>query len=253
MNSIKRKVKNGETALGCFIGLYSPALAEIAGYAGFDFVVIDNEHGSFSWGEVEHMIQACESAEVVPFVRVPSSDPVYILKALDRGAKGIHVPQVQTAEEAEKIVKAAHYPPGGTRGAAYSIRAAKYGLGGGSAYLEQSNEDVFIAVHIESPGAVKEVEGIIASGVDMVYIGPTDLSVSAGRAKEGASHPDVVQMIQTVFETGDRKKADVGIQVANIEELKAGSEKGARYMCIAINALINPAIKKYVDEARSGQ
>lgn len=253
MNAIKQKVKNGETALGCFIGLYSPALAEIAGYAGFDFVVIDNEHGSFSWGEVEHMIQACESAKVVPFVRVPDSDPISILKALDRGAKGIHVPQVQTAEEAEKIVKAAHYPPNGTRGAAYSVRAAKYGLGGGSAYLEQSNEDVFIAVHIESPAAVKEVKSIIASGVDMVYIGPTDLSVSAGRAEQGASHPDVEHMIQTVFEAGRAENADVGIQVANLEELKAGREKGARYMCIAINALINPAIKKYVEGARSGR
>src|SRR5699024_12339853 len=103
--NIKDKLRNNQIVSGCFIGTHSTYLADIAGHIGFDFILIDNEHGAFSWGEVEEMIRAIDTTDSVPFVRVPSSSSVDILKALDRGAQGMHVPQVETAEEGERIIR----------------------------------------------------------------------------------------------------------------------------------------------------
>lgn len=248
-NPIKETIKAGKVPIGCFIGMYSPALVETTGYAGFDYILIDNEHGAFSWGEVEEMIRACEISGAVPFVRVPSSNRIDILKALDRGAKGIHVPQVNSPEEAERVVMAAKYPPQGNRGTAYSIRAAKYGFAGGEEYLNKANDEIFIAVHVETPTAVEKVEGIMRSGIDVAYIGPTDLAVSAGKADKGYLCKEIQQLMDKVMDAGRHLGVKVGIQVANLKEFEERKRWGASYMGIGIHSIINPAMKSFVHNA----
>jgi 4-hydroxy-2-oxoheptanedioate aldolase len=126
INKVKQRLKNGERTLGIFLNFFSPALVEMIGYAGFDFVVIDNEHGGFSESEIEHLIRAAECVDILPIVRI-SYDPSCIQKTLDRGARGIQIPMVNTKEQAEEIVRKAKYHPFGERGTTYSIRTANYG------------------------------------------------------------------------------------------------------------------------------
>ncbi|GAB7055237.1 MULTISPECIES: HpcH/HpaI aldolase/citrate lyase family protein [unclassified Paenibacillus] len=245
-NMVKQKLKNGQCATGCFIGFHSPSVVEILGHTGFDFVVIDNEHGPFSWGEVEEMIRAAELAGTVPIVRV-AYDKSDIQKALDRGAMGLHVPMVNTKEEAEEVVQKAKYPPVGRRGTAYSCRSAQYGKGGGAAYLQQSNEEILIAVHIETPEAVDHIDEIMSvPGIDICYIGPTDLSVTMGYSAEGPEHPEVQQAMDRVMAAGRKHGVTVGIQVASAPAVTQKQQWGAPYIGIAITPVLYNALGEVV-------
>jgi 4-hydroxy-2-oxoheptanedioate aldolase len=243
-NIVKKKLRNGDTAIGSFIGFHSPSMIEMLGYAGFDFVVIDNEHGPFSWGEVEDMVRAAELTNIAPFVRV-AYDPSDIQKALDRGAKGIHVPMVNTKEQAELVVERAKYPPLGKRGAAFSIRSAKFGKDGGPSYLTETNNEVFIAVHIETPEAVENIESLMSvQGIDVFYIGPTDLSVTMG--VEGPEHPDVQKAMNHVLETGRRLGVNVGIQVGGAKAVDQKLQWGAKYIGVGITPILYSAFDEVV-------
>lgn len=185
------RLKEGRPLAGIFVGLPSPALVEMAGYAGFDFVIIDNEHGPAGYETTEHLVRAAQSAGTIPIVRVSSNDPAEILHVLDVGASGVQVPQVNTKAEAERAVQAAKYPPLGLRGAASTTRAAGYGFFGGPGHLQASNEGIAVIVHLETVEAVENLDGILqVPGIDVVFIGPTDLSLSMGYGGD-ANHPQV--------------------------------------------------------------
>ena len=124
-NWVRERLKAGDSTLGCFMGLGSPNVAELLSHAGFDWLVIETEHSALDIGQVEHMLMAVKGTETIPLVRLPSSDWVYIQRALDIGAMGIVVPLIRTAEEAHVIVRATRYPPEGTRGFG-PLRAANY-------------------------------------------------------------------------------------------------------------------------------
>src|SRR5690606_22529611 len=145
--------------------MHAPAIVEMVGNAGFDYIVIDNEHGVFGWHQIEELIRTAELVQLVPIVRV--SGLTEIGKALDLGAKGIHMPQVTSKEEVGQVVKAVRFPPYGHRGVAYSVRDAKYGKRSGTEYLKQSKEDVLVIVHSETPQAVQNIEGILDAGIDI--------------------------------------------------------------------------------------
>lgn len=245
-NRVKEKLRNGQSATGCFIGFHCPSVVEMLGHAGFDFVVIDNEHGPLSWGEVEEMIRAAELAGTVPIVRV-AYDQSDIQKALDRGAMGLHIPMVNTKGEAEEVVQKAKFPPAGRRGTAYSCRSAKYGKGGGAVYLQQSNQEILIAVHIETPEAVDNIEQIMSvPGIDICYIGPTDLSVTMGYSAEGPDHPEVQKAMNRVLAAGQKHGVPVGIQVANAQAVTQKQQWGAPYIGIAITPVLYSAFGEVV-------
>lgn len=242
-NPLKEKLAAGETCLGCFISVYAPSLAEMAGYAGFDFVVIDNEHGPFDWGEVEHMIRACEVAGVVPIVRVAECSPVYILKALDRGARGVHIPQINSAAEARRAVAACRFPPLGNRGAAYSVRSARHGALSGSRYIDQANDDVLIVAHVESARAVDSIADIMKTGIDVAFLGPTDLSVSLGRCDE-PNHPDIQRMMARVLDAGRAAGVHVGILAGDEQAVRQRIAWGASYVAVALTSAVNAAFRR---------
>ncbi|WP_186446207.1 HpcH/HpaI aldolase family protein [Paenibacillus cremeus] len=243
-NVVKTKLQQGGTAVGCFIGFHSPTLVEMLGDSGFDFVVIDNEHGPFSWSEVEEMVRAAELAGTVPIVRV-AYDASDIQKALDRGAYGIHVPMVNTREQAQEVVQRAQFPPAGKRGTAYSVRSARYGTRGGADYLKASNEQILIAVHIETPQAVENIEEIMnVQGIDIFYIGPTDLSVTMGYAVEGPEHAEVQKAMETVLTCGRKLGRTVGIQVGSAAGVTAQLNWGAKYVGVGITPVLYSAFKE---------
>ncbi|RPK06043.1 HpcH/HpaI aldolase family protein [Priestia endophytica] len=252
-NAVKEKIKRGEQVLGVFLGINSSPLVEMLGYAGFDFVVIDDEHGAFSPSELENIIRTADSVGLVPIVRV-SYDRSSIQKALDRGAKGVQVPMVNTKEDALEVVRRAKFPPYGDRGVSYSIRPARYGKDSGKPYLDQCNENIMIIVHIETPEAANNFEDIATvPGIDLAFVGSTDLSVSMGYSLEGASHPEVQKVINELFIKGKERTVPIGTVAGNITAANGAFNKGAQYVGIVLNSLLTSTLTDVVSASKSIQ
>ena len=136
-NTTKAKLAEGQVAFGAIVSRFSPDIVEIFGTIGFDFVMIDCEHGPMNLDQVEHMVRAAESFEITPITRIPNHEESTILRFLDRGVQGIIVPHINTKSDAESVAQSARYYPDGRRGMAGSGRAHDYGAGG-------SNSTTFI-------------------------------------------------------------------------------------------------------------
>ncbi len=195
-NRLKRTLAAGRPALGCWLDMASPVAAEIVGLAGFDCVVIDHEHGPGSLRDGLALLQALSGTPCTAIMRVPSNDPIYIKRALDIGVEGIMVPSVNSAEEARAAVAACRYPPAGTRGAAYGMaRGADYGLCG-ERYRDGCGDELLIISQIETVAAVEAIPEIAAvDGVDMLFVGPYDLSGNVGRLGR-FDDPEVLALLE---------------------------------------------------------
>jgi 4-hydroxy-2-oxoheptanedioate aldolase len=228
---------------GMFVGIASPAIVEMCGYAGFDFVVLDNEHGPASIESTENLIRAARCANVIPVVRTLESD---ILRVLDIGASAIQVPQVNTAEQARRIVAAAKYPPVGSRGAAFSPRAAGYGFFGGQPHAQRSNEGTSVILMIETKQALDNLDEILAvPGIDAIFIGPNDLSFSMGH-QGNQKHPDVVAAIETAIKKIARTRVAPGLMTVAVEDYRKYAALGARYLTTQIAVVLGAALKSAV-------
>ncbi len=194
-NPIKQWVKQGKKVSGAWLQMASPIAAEIMARAGFDFLMIDMEHGP---GDVLTLVAQCQAMNgsgAVPFVRAPWNDLVTIKRILDAGAYGVLVPYVNTKEEAQAAVRACKYPPQGIRGIAASPRAPGYGQNSMANYLTRANNETMVLVAVETPEAVAHLDDILmVEGLDAIFIGPMDLSTSLGHFGN-PSHPDVVAVI----------------------------------------------------------
>ncbi|MDR3565788.1 MAG: aldolase/citrate lyase family protein [Negativicutes bacterium] len=199
---MKEKIIQGNPVLGLSVMIPSAQIVEMAGRLGFDWVLIDCEHGSISLETVELMTMAAEASNIVPIVRPPKNDPEIILQYLDRGAMGIQAPHVSTASQAEAIVAAVKYHPLGTRSLAVGTRSARYGFKLNlSEYAEEANRETLICVQIEDKEALDNVAAISrVAGIDVVFLGPSDLSQSMGYPG-AAHHPAVQAAMQQAFTT----------------------------------------------------
>ena len=195
---LKSELFAGSRHATCWINLFSPLASEIVAQAGYDSMMIDCEHGPGSVMDVITVMQATQGSGCAPVVRVPSNDMDWIKRVLDAGAMGVMVPNVNSKTEAEAAVAACKYPPLGKRGmAATIIRASGYGKDWRS-YAENSNDEILVICQIESGAAVDAVEEIAAvEGVDMLFIGPFDLSASVGYLGQ-PDHPEVLALIERV-------------------------------------------------------
>lgn len=245
---LRPALQDGVVLHGMFCGLPLPALVEMAAFAGFDFVVIDNEHGLASFETTEHMLRAARASGIMPIVRCFEAD---IPRVLDAGASGVKVPMVQTAEQAQRIAQRIRYPrpPGqaglsGMRGSAFSTRAAGYGAYGGTAHTDRSNQHVAFIPMLETPQAI-EAAGDIArvEGVDAVFIGPNDLAHTMGHENRWQEEP-----VQRAIERAVRAIADAG-KCAGVLALDAASRQkyegwGARYAAHVASSIIMKAFEQ---------
>ncbi len=188
-NPVKARLRDGKKCLGLWLVSNNALAAEMVAQAGFDFVIIDHEHGPGDLMGVigqQHALRAYAPDGGPPggpavFLRVPWNDPVYIKRALDTGVEGIMVPYVETAEEARAAVAACKYPPAGNRGCAIgAIHATGFGFER-KTYWDTVNDEVTVIIQIETARAIDNIPEIAAvEGIDVLFIGPTDLTVSSG-------------------------------------------------------------------------
>ncbi|KAH6774031.1 Phosphoenolpyruvate carboxylase family protein [Perilla frutescens var. hirtella] len=178
--SLKSRLKNGETLYGIFLLTFSPTLAEIAGLAGYDFAVVDMEHGHGGISDALSCIHALAATNTAAVLRIPESSATWAKKALDLGPQGIMFPMIDGPKSARKAVSYCRFPPNGVRGSAHTIvRASDYGIDEG--YLSNFEEELVIMCQVESEEGVKKIDEIAAvEGVDCIQMGPLDLSASMG-------------------------------------------------------------------------
>lgn len=232
VNKTKRLIAAGKPAIGGFLMIPSPEIVEQMGYAGLDFVIIDTEHGPADNLRVAEMIRAAEAVDITPIVRVRwVEDPMLILRALDLGAQGVQVPMVQSAEVAERVVQAAKYFPRGRRGLA-GVRAAQYGAINLGEYVEAANRETMVVVQIETGASVEKCAEIAAvDGVDVVFVGPVDLSQSLGFPGQ-RYHPSVLEASDRVFRATLAAGKACGTLTADVAHGKQQVEAGLQYICI---------------------
>ncbi len=210
-NALKRRIRAGEVSYGCWLGLGSASVAEVVAAAGYDFVMIDHEHGPGTLSDGLATLRAVRQTPCTSVMRVPWNDPVYIKRALDLGVEGIMVPSVDSAEQARAAVAACLYPPRGTRGSAYGqIRGSSYGMA--PDYVGRINDELVILLQIESARAVEAVAEIAeVPGIDGLFLGPYDLSGSIGRLGR-FDDPEV----RALIDRAERAILDTGLAYASL-------------------------------------
>ncbi len=250
-NNTKAKLKAGETVYGLFVRYPDASLAEVLGYQPWDFLMFDGEHGTLEPRDAENLVRAAELRGVTPIIRVPTNQPHVILRLLDSGAGGLHVPWVNTAAEAEAAVRSIKYHPRGIRGLA-GVRAANFGQAEPLAeYVRQANAETLVVIHIETIDAVRQLPAIVAiDDIDVIFIGPTDLSHSLG-APGQPQHPAVQAAMQEIVDLVTPTDKALGILVPNAASARQWRERGARYIATTIESILSPAAAEYLKTARA--
>ena len=180
MKNLKQRLKQGETLNGCWLNLGSAITAEIVGLSGFDWVLIDLEHGLGTEKDVLSQLQALEHTSAGVLVRVESAESQRIHRILDFGAEGIMCPKINNQSEAQKVVYGLHYPSIGNRGVAKMVRTTQYAQNF-TTYFENAKDNILGIVQIETAEALNHLADIAAvDGVDVLFIGPADLSLALG-------------------------------------------------------------------------
>jgi 4-hydroxy-2-oxoheptanedioate aldolase len=249
-NTVKEKLKAGRGVAGVFCNLPSPGAVEMLGLMGYDFVIIDAEHGPMGPDICEHMVRAADASGIVPIVRVALNLPQNILRYLDAGALGVQIPMVNTREEAERVVASSKYPPLGRRGLA-STRASGYGVGMGQAeYVRMANEETLVVVQVETREALANLEEIAAAEtVDVVFLGPTDLSSALGHTGE-TDHPEVLAAIEDAGKTILRAGKVAGTIARDPEAYKHWRGLGFQYLATGLTSFISQSGRAYLQGVR---
>ena len=181
MADLRSRIRAGESLIGVFSDLASPLAAELCGRAGFDWIVLDLEHGAATEADLLALLYAVETTPMAPIVRPQSSERLRVGRALDLGAAGIMLPQLQSIDEVRTAVGYLRYPPTGQRGVALRTRGARLGTIGHADVARVVNEQIVGIVQIESIGGLAAVDDIAAlDEVDVLFVGPADLTHSLG-------------------------------------------------------------------------
>lgn len=227
-----KKFKSGAALYGPFASLCCCDAVEIFGLAGFDFVIIDNEHGAGDPLMAQHMLRAADSQRLPAVVRVPNALPSTILKYMDIGAPSIMVPLVHTGELAKQVAEAARYYPRGKRGFA-TMRNAHYGFLSVPEHVAKTNAEAFVIVQAESAESVENIDAIAGTdGVDSVFIGTFDLSQSLGIPGQ-VNDPKMVAAIDKLLK-GIKKAGKVpGIYAGTVENAKKYVQMGFQFIAFS--------------------
>lgn len=232
-NALKKKIADGTRCVGGWAAIPSAFSTEIYAAQGWDSVTLDMQHGSLDMNDVVPMLQAVNSAsDATPLVRVPWNDPAHIMRVLDAGAYGIICPMINTRAEAEALVRAGRYPPMGERSFG-PFRAAQYG---GADYWQHANQEILLFAMVETRQAVNNLEDILSvKGLDGVYVGPSDLSLSLGKTPTlDPSDKEVLAAMDTIVKTTRKKGLIAGVHTDGSRTALRRFEEGFQ-MCTILN------------------
>jgi 2-keto-3-deoxy-L-rhamnonate aldolase RhmA len=230
-NSTREKLRNGGTCIGTMVReIRSPQIVQLLAACGWDFVIVDTEHGFLDMQAVADFSAVARREEVTLIARVPDNLYHLLARPLDVGVEGVLCPRVDSREEAEQIVMAVKYAPVGDRGVSISGVATGYRAMSTRAYLDYSNANSMIAVQIESTLALENVGEILAvEGIDAAFIGPEDLSQSMGIPGE-IQHPRMLEAYQHVIDAANRHSVAPGMHFRDLEMMKEWMGKGMRFV-----------------------
>lgn len=227
----RRRVLDRELLVGAFLNMGSSVSVEIAGRSGLDWLLIDREHGVGGQDGLLHQLQAASATPAAPIVRIPWNDPQHFKRVLDLGAAGIMVPYVNTAKEAEQAVASMRFPPRGIRGVAKLNRASGFGQSF-DAYFASAHEQLLTVTQIETAEALESIEGIAATdGVDVLFVGPLDLSVSLGIPQQ-FDHPRFKKACRVVSDAAEKAHKAAGILLAGAEQIEPILEAGFTFVAL---------------------
>ncbi len=237
----------GRPLLGAFLGLPVPAFIEVIGRSGFDFIIFDGEHGTFSAESLEACLRTAGAVDLPAIVRIPDGNPPHIQAALDAGAQGVQVPSVADGAQARLIVDASHFPPKGVRGFGSTTRAAAYGFTPRAQVVRAAAEEILVAVQVETQKGVEHLNEILAvDGVDLVFLGTSDLSLDYGYASP--SDPAMLALLRQIIATIRRAGKYCGVHLADLKLARPVQELGATYLTVAPLAMIGPFLQGKVAE-----
>jgi len=232
--TLRRRLEDGETAYGTFQIIGSPMVADMVGLAGLDFVILDQEHGPLTAETSVGLCAAAQEAGAAPVVRVRENSPPEIQRALDIGAAGVQIPQIETLADAEAAADAARFDPVGERGLSPYVRAGGYV--GSDDYTDEQNETATVIVHIEGEDALDEIEEIArVEGIDVLFLGPYDLSQSLGIAGQ-VRDERVEDLMEEVCSVAADAGTVVGTYADDLEMARRWEEAGADYVAVGLCA-----------------
>ena len=247
IREFKEKLK-GDGAIGVFSKTSDPAFIEAMGYAGMDYVIIDLEHGPNSVQSVQNLIRGAQVSGLMPIVRVKESCASVQSEVLDIGAGGIQVPQITTKAEAEAVIKRTKFSPVGERGVCRFVRATNYSAKDRFEYFKDANDTVII-LQIEGQEGIDNLDDIISvNNVDVIFIGPYDLSQSLGVSGQ-IDHPLVEKkMLEIVKKCSDRG-VTVGTFVDTVENAKKWKALGVKYISYSVDmGIFYEAVKEIISK-----
>lgn len=235
-NQVKKAIQDTGLALGAFIQIASPENAELAAASGFDFIILDMEHGSFGIDSLVGLIRAVQVGGATPVVRLPDDSETGILKALDAGAVGVMIPLVSNPEQVRKIVNASYYAPLGTRGACPRTRATAHGLHDFTHHIEWYNQNVMVWIIIETREGFRNFEKIITiPGLYGVSLGQIDLAVDMGYGSQ-FNHPEVEeQMLKAMAIARKNNRVEI---IMNLLETLPKEMKGEAQRWVGLGSRI---------------
>jgi len=251
INQLKRKLNDGKVVVGSFVYVPSSKLTEIIGMTGFDYVVIDMEHGPVDMGVAEDMVRAAEVAGTTPLVRVSHNTRHLIMRALDIGAHGLHVPDINTETDALTAVSSSKYGPQGKRGLA-GVRGLEYGLNGSlSDQAAQANQETMVIAHIEDIEAANNLDALLeVDGIDIYYLGPQDLSNSLGIPGQ-ATDPKVKQLVEDSIMRIVNAGKVAGCISVNVDAARRFIDLGALYIATHALKFMTNGSSKFIDEVKA--
>lgn len=250
-NKVKTKLQNNEPVFGLIAPNADPITAEQVGLLGFDYYMMDGEHGTINPPAAMNIIRACEAVGVTPLARIRSTDTKLILQFMDSGLMGVMMPSIITADDVKALVDAIKYPPLGKRGLG-PVRAADYMQGRMSQaeYVEFANQQTLVFPQIEDIEAVKQLDKLAqVEGIDGFIIGPRDLAMSMG-FYDGPGHDEVKKVIDDVFDTVLGAGLVIGTVAGTGEQAKALVEKGARIILGSVVGMLKSAAIPFLKTAR---
>ena len=229
-NLTRQQLRTGSPAFGTMCNAASTLVVETLGSAGYDFVIVDLQHGENNLDNVQHMFQALGNTAATPFVRVAAGVPMYIQRVLDLGAYGVIVPLVNTRAEAEQVVSSVRYAPRGTR----SWGPARGLLYGGPDYFSKSADELMTLVMIESAEGLKNVEEIMAvDGVDGCFVGPMDLGISLGYSPDLPKLSEETEdAIARILGAAQSAGKFAGIHTTSVNDAKKRIAQGYRLVSV---------------------